>query len=962
MEEACAGDDNLRREVESLLAQEERGNGFLEAPAMEVAARALAGEPGETSASATLVGQTVSHYHLIEKLGGGGMGVVYKAEDTRLHRLVAIKFLKPPAVGAGLWAVPGRPPGFPLGDPQAVERFQREARAASALSHPNICVIHDIGEHDGLPFIVMELLEGSTLRQLIEAKPMKAEQLLDLAIQIADALSAAHAKRIIHRDIKPTNIFVTTRGEAKILDFGLAKLAPEGETSHVLVTEGGHNANTRAERGPTRTGGGEDRSLTGPGVALGTVAYMSPEQARGEDLDSRSDLFSFGSVLYEMTTREQPFMGSSAADVMAAILNATPKAPHELVPEVPGELERIIFTALEKDRDLRYQSAPEFRADLKRLRRDSSSGQVRSLAGARWSRGRRSLAAEARAALRPRWWMAALAAVAAAALLYLGLRPLPPPKVTGYHQITNDGIKKVLVGTDGVRLYYGENAGTSGWVSGLSLGGGEPARVPLPLQRFGLFGMSPDGSNFLAAEIATYGAGPLWSIPVLGGSPHRIGDLTATDAAWSPDGQRLAYAEGGDLFVAQSDGSGLRKLASCPVMIYSIAWSADGRRIRFTEGDEQRLSRSLWEVNADGANAHPLFPGWHNPPNECCGKWTEDGKYFIFYTHGNIWALPERAGRIWRGSPHPVQLTSGPIPFQGPLPSKDGKSLFASGVVQRGEVVRYDPQSKQFVPFLFGLSAEFVSFSQDGKWMAYVSYPDGVLWRSAIDGSNRLQLSQPCPGCYALSPRWSPNGEQIAYYTRAPGQLPKLFLASASDGQTREMVANLNEIKTDPNWSPDGRKICFSGGSATMPYPRPDIHILDLQTQAVTDVPESNEYFSARWSPDGRYLVALSVDSSKLAFFDFTTQKWEDALQGSFFSWPSWSHDGRYVYYLQGGHSTAVLRLRVVDKKVEHLMDLKDLAIVGFYGTSLALTPDDQPVMTRGTGSEEIFALDWQAP
>jgi eukaryotic-like serine/threonine-protein kinase len=349
--QACAGDEELRREVESLLLQTEETGSFLEHPALEVAGRTLAQDEGQsfpqgetTIAADPRVGRTISHYQVLEKLGGGGMGLVYKAQDTKLPRVVALKLL---------------PEGL-ADDRQALLRFKREAHTASALNHPNVCVIHDVDEFEGQLFIVMEYLKGQTLRQFIDKKPLRTDTLLDLAIQIADALDAAHTAGIIHRDIKPANVFVTDRNQAKVLDFGLAKVSRKQRMAAVAG-------------GTSVAQAGEEDQLTTPGVAMGTVAYMSPEQARGEELDARTDLFSLGAVLYEMATGRMAFSAPNTAMVYDAILHRTPAAPSQLNPQVPAELEAIIDKALEKDRRLRYQHASDVSTDLARLKRNAGA-------------------------------------------------------------------------------------------------------------------------------------------------------------------------------------------------------------------------------------------------------------------------------------------------------------------------------------------------------------------------------------------------------------------------------------------------------------------------------------------------------------------------------------------------------------------------------------------------------------
>jgi Tol biopolymer transport system component len=531
------------------------------------------------------------------------------------------------------------------------------------------------------------------------------------------------------------------------------------------------------------------------------------------------------------------------------------------------------------------------------------------------------------------------------------------PEVSHYTQLTHDGEGKFLVGTDGSRLYLGVGALTAPGIAQMPVSG-DPVRIPIPSANALPVALSPDDTELLAIERQVADdefPARLWRLPTASGPPHRVGNVLATDATWSPDGAMLAYCVRGDLFLSASDGTGAQKLVSLKGIIHAPQFSPDGTKLRFTRQDVTNASRSLWEVTVEGKHLHPLLPGWHQPSTDANGKWTADGKFFLFQADGQIWALPDKTGLFGRVDGKPVQLTSSPIPLASPLPSKDGKKLFVVGSTLHGILSRYDRSLGEFLPFLSGLSAENTTFSKDGKWIAYVTYPAGNLWRSRVDGSDRLQLTDSL--IYPLLPRWSPDGKQIAFWGYQTGTVDEIYIVPANGGTPQPLVPGNSVARREPNWSPNGDRIIFEEVAPNAP---PVLRLLDLQSHRISSVPGSLGYGSPRWSPDGRHIFAVNKHERKMVLFDFQTGKWSD-LSEKTIDFTNWSRVGKYVYFLHYPENPAILRIRISDRKIEQVADLKGFLATGFWGFWLGLDPDDSPLMLRDAGTQDVYSLDWIA-
>jgi DNA-binding winged helix-turn-helix (wHTH) protein/Tol biopolymer transport system component len=589
------------------------------------------------------------------------------------------------------------------------------------------------------------------------------------------------------------------------------------------------------------------------------------------------------------------------------------------------------------------------------------SGQVVSSTGGQTKSGIKEKGSRTR-----RWRLlvaaAAVVVCVGAAVWYLQ-RPLPLMRISTYTQVTRDRQRKALIGTDGTRLFFNDYTQAATILAEESVTGGGSVPIPVTLPDPWVHDVSPDGTELLVAS----GNGVrqiLWRVGAEGGSLRQIADGDIEGAGWSPNGESVAYStSNGDIHVVRSDGTGARVLGTVPHQTSNadferVSWSPDGTTIRFDRNNR------IYEVSLDGSGPRVFLPDWRPESWQCCGRWTPDGKFFLFLEwdlplHAyplvppyQIWALDERGKQFWSRGAEPFQLTSGPTRWARPVPARNGGKIFARGINLDGRLERVDARSHQIQPYLGGISAEGVSFSRDGKFVAYVTYPDGILWKANRDGSNRTQLTD--PPLYPVLPRWSPDGAQILFSAADAAGKVHSYIVSSTGGAPQPILPGFKYDTGGPFWSPDGHRIVFDSWNGEGEAAKHITQILDVASHQLTTLPGEN--YAARWSPQGRFLAGQTHGTGELALFDFKAGRWSVVQKGRA-DYPTWSHDGQYVYFLRMSGDAGVYRIRPAGGQAERIVDLKGFQHAGYFGLWMGLDPEDNPLLLRNVGGDDIYAL-----
>jgi serine/threonine protein kinase len=928
-----------------------------------------------------MIGETISHYRIIDPLGSGGMGQVFRAEDTRLGRQVALKFLTPDLAK----------------DPASLERFQREARAASSLNHPGICTIYDVGEYSGQPFLVMELLEGQTLRERINGRPMATDALLEFGAQIADALDAANTRGIVHRDIKPANIFITSRGQAKILDFGLAK---QGASRRVAEAVGGGNSVTQ----PTS----DHLFLTSPGSAIGTIAYMSPEQARGEELDARTDLFSLGAVLYEMAAGQAAFTGNTSAVIFDAILNRTPAAPSTLNPNLPPKLEEIIGKSLEKDRDLRYQTAAELRGDLKRLKRDTDSSRAPAGSSGSWTSAKVPAASvpplsgsaqvvapisSPSAASQPSaaavsaqpsspWRTVAKVAPIIVALIALIALILHMRWTSSHHEapssfaqmtitpLTSSGnIHSATISADGKWLAYiqDDKNGHAVWVRQLGTGSTAQVVPGTPGEIFGIV-FSVDGNYLFYGKHANGNpVSTLFKVPSLGGTPTEVLVDIDSPLSFSPDGKQFVFVreypqtKTSELLIANSDGSSEKPLLTIhDPSLFSFqgpAWSPDGKIIAI--GQTPRGDFAKYEIETvavdTGAKTQLGSETWAFPRQMA---WLPDGSALVFSSAADrtsanpqIWSLSFPAGEKRR-------ITNDLNFYQGLSITSDGSTLATVQVTVTGSLWRSNfgssaalsppTQVTSGIGRADGISG--LAWAASGK-ILYEYYSSGSIRLATVDpdGGNARDLSLSSSSFY-----WPATcGDSDYFVSGAHNASNGISIWRANlDG------SNAKQLSTEPYGAlpactPDGKTVIYEEASDS-----PSLMRVSIDGGTPTLIAKG-PYGSPRVSPDGASVAAISVPDilkpPKLVIIGLDSGETrssyelprETIYQGDGGHKLEWTKDGRAVIFLVNKDETPGLWAQPITATGTPPMSAKRITTFSPESTvyAFALSPDGKQIV-----------------